>query len=100
MGACSSPNSAPPVPTAAGSTADATLVAGRAVWVDKCARCHGPKGKGGAGPKLAGVVAAKYPDAAAEAAVVREGRRGMPAFGSSLSPEQIDAVVRYTREVL
>jgi mono/diheme cytochrome c family protein len=97
---CSSASSAPPVPTTPGGRPDVDLAAGRAVWVDSCARCHGPAGKGGAGPKLAGVVTAKFPDPAAEVDVIRKGRGGMPSFGDRLTPQQIDAVVRYTREVL
>ena len=41
-----------------------------------------------------------YPDAADQVAVVRDGRRSMPSFGGTLSEAEIEAVVRYTREVL
>ena len=37
---------------------------------------------------------------AAQAEVIRDGRGAMPAWEGTLSPAQIDAVVRYTREVL
>ena len=89
-------------PTPKGADAnDATLLAGRAVWVNRCQRCHGPTGSGGAGPRLAGKVAAAYPDIADEIAVVRNGKgSGMPAWKNVLSDAEIDAVVQYTRRVL
>ena len=40
------------------------------------------------------------PTPADELAVVRKGRAVMPSFGDTLTPAQLDAVVRYTREVL
>jgi mono/diheme cytochrome c family protein len=80
---------------------DPQLVLGERVYVDNCARCHGNAGGGGAGPKLAdGRVVRNFPDAADQAEVVRKGRGSMPAWESKLTAEQIDAVVRYTREVL
>ena len=86
-----------------------------------CSGCHGQNGEGGVGPKLAGGEVVKtFPDEADHVAWVtggsigdnkpygdpaREGgqrasKGGMPAFGSSLSPEEIDAVVAYEREGL
>jgi mono/diheme cytochrome c family protein len=94
-GACASSGSAPSVPPD-----DAVLAVGRRVWTGECARCHGPAGKGGAGPRLADRMVDKFPDPAVEAALIAEGRAGMPPFSSRLSPEEIEAVVRYTREVL
>ena len=38
-----------------------------------------------------------FPDAADQEAVVANGRGSMPAFADSLTPEQIAAVVEYTR---
>jgi cytochrome c oxidase subunit 2 len=88
------------MPTGA-DAGDATLLAGRAIWINRCARCHGPAGKGGAGPRLAGRVVSAYPDAAAEVAVVTNGKgSGMPAWKSVLSDSDIAAVVEYTRRVL
>jgi mono/diheme cytochrome c family protein len=49
--------------------------------------------------KLAGVVAARYPDIEDHMAVIREGKGGrMPKFGDQLSPEEIEAVARWERE--
>lgn len=94
--ACSSPGAAPEV----GPDADAALVLGREVWTANCARCHGAGGGGGAGPRVAGRVVERFPDPAAEAELIAKGRQGMPPFERSLSVEEIDAVVRYTREIL
>lgn len=71
---------------------------GAAVFADRCAVCHGATGEGGVGPTLAGgAVVEAFPDAADQIVVVTEGRNGMPDFGTTLSTEEIDAVVRYTR---
>jgi mono/diheme cytochrome c family protein len=42
----------------------------------------------------------RFPQVADQLELVREGRGTMPAWEGRLSPEQIAAVVRYTREVL
>jgi mono/diheme cytochrome c family protein len=98
IGACAS---APPeVPVGADGELDAMLVVGRDVYAARCSSCHGSSGDGGTGPRLAGVVSDVFPDPADQAAVIAEGRDNMPGFASRLSDEQIDAVVRYTREVL
>ena len=82
-------------------TNDTTLLSGRAIWINRCERCHGPTGNGGAGPRLAGKVSTAYPDATAEIAVVSNGKgSGMPAWKSVLSSDEIAAVVEYTRRVL
>jgi mono/diheme cytochrome c family protein len=98
LGACADTDT----PELSGDQADdAQLVTGRDVFQAECARCHGGSGGGGAGPKLSdGRVVERYPDAAEQEHVVREGRGSMPAFGRKLSDEQITAVVRYTREAL
>ena len=79
---------------------DAPLVEGREIYILRCQRCHGATGKGGAGSALAGRMVTKYPDPADQAEIVANGKGGMPAWRNALSAEQIDAVVRYTREVL
>ena len=74
---------------------------GAAVFSDSCATCHGSDGEGGFGPRLAGGrVVDAFPDEADQIAFVTEGQDGMPAFGGRLSPADIAAVVRYTREDL
>ncbi len=80
---------------------DPTLQSGRDVYIRQCASCHGGDGGGGRGTKLSdGVVTAAYPDIEDQITVVAEGRNAMPAFGGRLTPEEIEAVVRFTREVL
>jgi mono/diheme cytochrome c family protein len=100
IGACSQ-SEAPEVPEGADGTQDPVLVEGRDVWSSQCARCHGASGGGGSGPKLSdGRADELYPDVADMETVIAEGRNAMPAFGGSLSPEEIDAVIAYTRDVL
>nr|MDQ3758030.1 cytochrome c [Actinomycetota bacterium] len=89
-----------------------------------CSSCHGAGGEGGTGPALAGEsVEQTFPDAAAHIEWVKTGsigtpqapqpygdpgrpggqrmsKGGMPAFGGTLSEEEIEAVVQYEREEL
>jgi mono/diheme cytochrome c family protein len=71
---------------------------GAAIYAASCAGCHGADGGGGTGPQLSdGNVVTAFPDAADEVTFVTDGEGSMPAFGSRLSPEQIQQVVDYTR---
>lgn len=80
---------------------DPVLAEGQKIYRSNCASCHGTKGGGGQGPKLAGVVEAKYPNIDDHVAVVAHGRGGgMPAYQDRLTADQIEAVARYEREVL
>jgi mono/diheme cytochrome c family protein len=73
-------------------------VDGSAVFSDNCAGCHGADGEGNNGPPLNnGLVVANFPDPADQVDVVTNGRGPMPSFGGRLSPEEIEAVVEYTR---
>ncbi|MGK2957556.1 MAG: c-type cytochrome [Acidimicrobiales bacterium] len=99
------------------------LAVGQQVYNTKCATCHGATGQGGTGrPLKDGEVLLTFPDPQQHIDWVVGGstpkgtpygdpnRPGgqrlsqsvgvMPAFGSSLSAEQIKAVVRYEREIL
>lgn len=82
--------------------ADEELFAGLAVYQQRCAQCHGQTGGGGIGLNIQDVES-KLTDEEQRAVVV-EGRRGptgnMPAFEFVLSDSDIDAVVRFTREIL
>ena len=91
--ACAS-QASPPTPT------DPVLAQGQKVYNAHCATCHGKSGNGGAGPKLAGVVAERYPNIADQEAVIANGKGGMPAWKNILSPADITAVARYEREWL
>ena len=80
---------------------DQELVLGRDVYKRRCANCHGAAGGGGTGPQLSdGAVAEQYPDPVDQRAIIADGRNAMPSFSGSLSTTELDAVVRYTREVL
>ena len=71
---------------------------GATLYADNCARCHGPDGGGAVGPQLSeGRAAELFPNVEDQIAVVANGQGGMPAFGGNLSPEEIQAVVDYTR---
>jgi mono/diheme cytochrome c family protein len=85
--------------TAAPAAAGAEIeIDAAAVFADRCAGCHGPDGGGGVGPQLSdGRVAAAYPDIEDQIVVVTDGRGGMPAFGTRLAPEEIRAVVAFSR---
>ncbi len=97
--ACVSPP--PEVPLGADGEPDRQLTLGRDVYSDRCATCHGTSGQGGTGPKLAdGAVVDAYPVPAAQRQIIADGRNAMPSFAGRLSTAELDAVVRYTREVL
>ncbi len=79
---------------------DPGLVLGRQIYKDRCATCHGASGEGGTGNRLNnGRVIAAHPDADSQIELIRNGRGRMPSF-SSFSDEELDAVVRYTREII
>lgn len=73
---------------------------GREIYKAVCLTCHGADGQGGVGPRLAGVVAQKYPDIEEQIAVVTNGTGRMPAFRGSLSAAEIRKVVEYERTEL
>ncbi len=80
---------------------DAELVTGRMVYANNCAPCHGASGGGGVGAKLSGgKLVEQIPDPADQRLLIENGRNQMPAFNEKLSSAEIDAVVRYTREVI
>jgi mono/diheme cytochrome c family protein len=102
---------------------DPVLAHGQEVYNANCAGCHGGSGGGGTGRPLSGEVLLTFPDRADHIAWVlngspaagtpygdpnrpggqhisQDGWGAMPGFEGALSPEDIDAVVRYEREVL
>ena len=98
-GACA--GESPEAPLGPDGTPDAVLTMGRDVYSRRCANCHGAGGGGGTGPKLSdGQVIIAYPDPADQRLLIANGRNAMPSFSGSLSGAELDAVVRYTREVL
>ena len=99
--ACSSKSQPNVAPQPKGKQAgDAELVDGRRIFVANCQRCHGPRGQGAVGPRLAGVVKSSFPNIQNEINLVTNGFGAMPAWNGKLSAAEIRAVVRYTREVL
>jgi mono/diheme cytochrome c family protein len=100
------------------------LVIGAGVYRSAgCSTCHGSSGEGGVGPALhnkqsvltfpkeadqvnwvktgsSGVAGQLYGDPARPGGQKGPAKGIMPAFSSSLSPSQIDAVVKYEREKL
>ena len=89
-----------PFPTGAAAH-DAQLLLGRTVFSSHCAQCHGSSGQGGVGPSFnGGVLLRTFPTAARQVAFVKAGKGVMPAWRGVLSEAQLEAVVRYEREVL
>ena len=78
--------------------------ASSATFRTKCAMCHGADGSGSAVgksmnvPDLRSPVVQKMPDAEL-AQVIADGKGGMPSFKSSLSEEQIHALVAQVRSL-
>jgi mono/diheme cytochrome c family protein len=101
LGGGSPPNRAA---TAAGTDPTAhpprQLALGQSIYTARCAICHGPSGAGGTGPALDSGMVDKYPDARAQELVVALGRNAMAGFGDQLTPDEISAVVAYTRVAL
>lgn len=81
---------------------DTELAEGREVFVANCQKCHGAHGQGLVASRLAGVVTKSFPNIENEINVVTNGAANgaMPSWDGKLTPAQIRAVVRYTREVL
>ena len=81
------------------SSADAAN--GAEIYQQVCAGCHGPKGEGQYGKKLnEGAVLESLPQKADEVRIVLKGSGLMPSFESTLTPQQVDAVVDFTRTEL
>ena len=74
--------------------------ASSATFRAKCAMCHGPDGSGSEVgksmnvPDLRSPAVQKLPDAQL-AQIISDGKGGMPSFKSSLSEDQIHALVTY-----
>ncbi|MXZ94535.1 MAG: cytochrome c [Acidimicrobiaceae bacterium] len=99
-GACAA-DDVPEVPVGPDGYPDRELVAGRQVYIDRCANCHGNDGGGGRGTRLSdGRMVAQYPNIADQVEIIADGVRSMPGFAEVLDAGEIAAVVRYTREVL
>ena len=82
-----------------GQTGTGNAAAGKTVFADNCAGCHGSLGTGGnGGPDLTTIPTAKQQAAVVEQ--VRNGGGGMPAFKDQLTEKQIRDVATYvTKEI-
>lgn len=74
------------------------------IFKSKCAVCHGPGGKGDspAGKSLGAADLTKVTagkSAAELKTVIQNGKGKMPAYGKSLKPEEIDAMVAYVKSL-
>jgi mono/diheme cytochrome c family protein len=88
---------ASPLP-AGGALSVGDAAAGKDVFARACNQCH-PNANAGIGPALFGPqFAQRYPDDSAIAAVIRQGKGGMPAIAAStLSDQDLANVVAYIR---
>ena len=73
---------------------------GEGIYKAYCLTCHGADGQGGVGPKLAGIVATRYPNIDDQIAVVTNGKGAMPSFESRLSAAEIRKVAEFERTKL
>lgn len=74
------------------------LLLGQEIYRSRCQSCHGPNGGGGIGPSIREIETRL--DDAEQRRIIVQGQNNMPRFESVLSDEEIDAVVRYVREIL
>jgi cytochrome c oxidase cbb3-type subunit 3 len=79
-----------------GHKVETYVAAGKQLYGNLCAACHGENGKGSVGPDLT-ASAYKYGKTRLEIAKsISAGRpNGMPAFNSQVNPEQIEGLVEY-----
>ena len=93
---------APSQPAAATTEVSGSLLdQGQGLFSANCAACHGARGEGGVGPALHGPdLVRRFPNASLQIGLVSNGFGGMPAWKDRLTPEQIQAVVLYTRQRL
>ncbi len=83
--------------TALANPDPAVCAAARATFAGTCARCHNADGSGAVSLGIPSFIDPQWQGAHSDAELtqaIRNGRNGrMPAFGSALSPDQIDALV-------
>ena len=91
---------------AVASTAAADLELGKKVYAAKCASCHGADGKGNA--KMAGMLKITIPDLSGSKGksdaellkLLAEGKKPMPSFAKSLSKDEMESVLSYTKALV
>lgn len=72
---------------------------GQEIYEQICSRCHGGDLGGGVGPALGADSDAAARDDGFWTQTITRGRGRMPAFRSTLSDEQIQRVIEYSRDV-
>lgn len=65
------------------------------IYAEQCAPCHGDAGEGGVGPSL--ITSVLLPSEATD--IITTGRAAMPAFGPTLSSEEIRTIVSFLGEI-
>ena len=90
----------------AGSTTPATFEDAAAIYAAKCAKCHGPDGKGVDKYKKQGMedmTTANWQKANSDAKITAAINKGkgdfMPAWKGKLKPAEITALVKYIRSL-
>jgi len=69
---------------------------GDEMWEATCAKCHGPTGEGGYGPKIAGTALVSDPQAVEQ--VIRNGFGTMPPVGRDWDDNEMTAITSYLKE--
>lgn len=84
------------VPGGSGHKVEEYIAAGKKLYGNLCASCHGENGKGTVGPDLT-VSKYKYGKSRLDLAKsISEGRpNGMPGFNSQINHEQVESLVEY-----
>jgi mono/diheme cytochrome c family protein len=77
-------------PVAAITALTGDTASGETLFSANCASCHGAAGEGGTGPAIAGL---DFTDG--DISLVLNGEDAMPAFGDSLSDQDIADVIAY-----
>jgi putative heme-binding domain-containing protein len=81
-------------------TSAADLAKGEKLFMNHCARCHGPKGEGSRGPQLAQPKLHRAPDDAALLQILEEGIRGTEMPGAdSMSPHEMRLTAAFVRSL-
>ena len=85
-------------PPASGQLAPGDAAAGQRAFAAQCTSCH-PGANAGIGPAVYGPqFAERYPDDGPLAAVIRQGKSGMPAFApDQISDQELSNIVAYLR---
>ena len=92
------PSAGPDAAALLAASKDPTAVAaGHTVFAAYCSACHGPDGGGVIGPNLTDAywIHGGTPDAIYHTVATGVLEKGMPAWGPTLKPDELDAVVAY-----